>query len=352
MLNPSAAEVVAGLHTWAEEHHEVIAEIWKSVAAPQGRWPRTDELTQHFFSRGRSLDVAALAGGMPHALGYLDQGRVVLTVRGAQYDRSSHPLLSRYVKAVALAVDRYRRGDLRAAVTRSDLARFQLAAPQVAQFERLLEGEKWALTKTGGKEGPPRYTLHPSAALALDSATTLGEYLEAQANSWWQSELDVVVARIPTPVTRVTKETAPAFSTDHAELRFDWLHPAIHASREPLMRAGHYHEAVLRAVNVLQEEIRTLARSKLDGAALMNVALSPKRPRISLAEKSSEDGRNIRSGTHHLALGLIAAVRNPSAHGLIDLSPAEALEQLALVSLIYRRLESARKRRDRRRKNC
>jgi uncharacterized protein (TIGR02391 family) len=223
-----------------------------------------------------------------------------------------------------------------------------MAGREVAHLERLLEGERWALWVAGGTDKPPRYMLHPSAALALGSADTLGEYLEAQANAWWQSELDVRSARGTVRVDRSAGESrAPA--EDHAELRFDWLHPAIQQASESFMRAGFHAEAVLAAVNALQEEIRALARSKLDGERLMNAAFSPQgRPRISVADSGTAQGRNIRRGTHQLALGLVAAVRNPAAHGTADLTAAEALEQLAIASSLYRRLDDARDRRERR----
>ena len=167
MLNPHAAEVVARLHDWAADHEEVIGAVWNRVIAPKGAWPRADDLTQDFFSRGHTIDVARVAANMPHALGRLEQGRVVLTVRGAQYFSASHVTLDHYVRAVALAVDRYRDKQAEPAVTRADMANLGLTGRQVAQFERVLDGERWALSKSGGNGAPVRYLLQPHAALAL-----------------------------------------------------------------------------------------------------------------------------------------------------------------------------------------
>src|SRR4051812_45989842 len=75
MLNPHAAEVVARLHDWAADHEEVIGAVWNRVTAPKGGWPRADDLTQDFFSRGHTIDVARVAANMPNALGRLEQGR-------------------------------------------------------------------------------------------------------------------------------------------------------------------------------------------------------------------------------------------------------------------------------------
>ena len=230
MLNPYAAEVVAGLHDWAREHIDVIEAVWDQVMAPKGNWPRADGLTQELFSQGRTVDIARIAASMPHALGHLDQGRVVLTVRGAQYHPPSHRILEHYVKAVALAIDRYRAKHPEPAVTRADMAAFGLGAREIAQIERVLDGERWALTKTGGENTPVKYLLHHPAALALGDARTLAEYLEAQANAWWQSEPDLRTAGVPVrtmPPPAKAAALPPPPAEDHADLRFDWLHPAI-----------------------------------------------------------------------------------------------------------------------------
>lgn len=348
MLNPHAAEVVARLHDWAEDHGELIRAVWDRVIAPKGGWPLADDLTQEFFARGHTLDVTRAAANMPHALGQLEQGRVVLTVRGAQYYRPSHQTLGHYVKAVALAVDRYRTKHSEPAVTRSDMARLGLAGREVAHLERVLDGEKWALTKSGGNGSPVKYLLQPSAALALGAAQTLSKYLEAQANAWWQSESDVRLARISVR-TSAPDEPPPASGLvdEHSELRFDWLHPAIQEASEPLMRAGHHREALLSATAVLREEVRRLGGlAALDGAPLMNAAFgSNKQPKVVVADRRSQTGKSVQQGIHHLALGVVAAVRNPLSHGLIDLTASEALERLAVMSLIYRHLDVASERR-------
>lgn len=112
------------------------------------------------------------------------------------------------------------------------------------------------------------------------------------------------------------------------------------------MRAGHHREALLRAAAVLQEEIRRLAGSTLDGAQLMNAAFgSSKQPKVVIANRRTKTGKSVQQGVHNLALGLVSAVRNPASHGLIELTGAEALERLAVMSLIYRHLDVATERR-------
>ena len=113
------------------------------------------------------------------------------------------------------------------------------------------------------------------------------------------------------------------------------------------MRANHHTAAVLQATAVLQEEIRRVGRLSLDGADLMNAAFGDRRtpPKIVVANRRTKTGKSVQQGIHLLALGLVAAVRNPASHGLVDLTASEALERLAVMSLIHRHLDVATLRR-------
>jgi uncharacterized protein (TIGR02391 family) len=101
---------------------------------------------------------------------------------------------------------------------------------------------------------------------------------------------------------------------------------------------------------VLQNEVRRLARSDLDGDALVNLAFSRAKPRILVADQRTASGRNLQRGTHLLLQGVIAAIRNPTSHRLMALDPAEAVECLATMSFIFRQLDAAGARRERRRR--
>jgi uncharacterized protein (TIGR02391 family) len=78
-----------------------------------------------------------------------------------------------------------------------------------------------------------------------------------------------------------------------------------------------------------------------DGDDLMNLAFSPKRPRLAVADLETTSGHDIQRGTHLIALGIVAAIRNPIAHGLVDPGLSEAVEQLSILSFVARRLDDA-----------
>jgi uncharacterized protein (TIGR02391 family) len=125
------------------------------------------------------------------------------------------------------------------------------------------------------------------------------------------------------------------------------MHPSLVRECAPLLEAGHHREAVLRGLAVLLEQIRTVGDVKLDGADLMTAAFgSRKQPKVVVADRRTKTGESIQHGIHMLGLGLIAAVRDPAAHELLELNREEALERLAVASLIYRHLDTVEARRE------
>jgi uncharacterized protein (TIGR02391 family) len=119
------------------------------------------------------------------------------------------------------------------------------------------------------------------------------------------------------------------------------LHPRISAACRELLGGGHFPEAVQKASISLRDMLRELSGSKLDGVDLAGVALSPNNPLIVLADLGTETGKNIQRGTMLLAQGVFSGIRNVVAHEVTALTPVEALEMLATISLVARRLDFA-----------
>jgi uncharacterized protein (TIGR02391 family) len=345
MLNERAAEVVAEFHEWAAEHGYLIKEAWLSVVIGRG-WPEAEHLTRKLFAKGRSVDVGAVAARMPSALGRLDQGRLVLTVRGASYHGGSKRYLRLYVAAVRLAIERYRNRRSDPTLAPTDLREVGIDTKgRHRVFERILEGESWALSASGTEGHDRRYRLHPAAALAIGNAKTLPKYLDAQANAWWPAESSAEPSQ---PPKRSLEGSMAGDLQSPFERGLEWMHPAIRAACESLLSNGHHREAVERAAVVLQDEIRRLARTDQDGDRLMHTAFAPGKPRIVVANRRTQSGQSIQRGTHLLGQGVIAAIRNPTSHRLVEMTVSEAIECLAVMSFIYRKLDIADSRRRRR----
>jgi uncharacterized protein (TIGR02391 family) len=135
-------------------------------------------------------------------------------------------------------------------------------------------------------------------------------------------------------IIRSTRQGAP---------RLQDIHPLIADACTQLWANGHRREAIGTAALVVRDAVRELSGlDDLDGHPLMAQAFSPKKPKIVVADLRTVKGRDLQQGTHLLAMGAMAALRNFHAHNLDEPPGDEAREQLAIFSYIARRLDDAR----------
>ncbi len=121
------------------------------------------------------------------------------------------------------------------------------------------------------------------------------------------------------------------------------LHPRIAVCAD-LYRDGHYRPAVLEAsialVNLVKEKSR---RHDLDGAGLMTTVFSKNKPILAFNDLTDQTDADEQEGMMHLFAGAVLALRNPRAHALPDDSPELALEYIALISLLAKRVDQAKR---------
>ncbi len=122
------------------------------------------------------------------------------------------------------------------------------------------------------------------------------------------------------------------------------LHLRIAGVCSDLYRDGHYRQAVLDAsialVNYVREKSR---RHDLDGSGLMSTVFSPHNPVVALNDLSSQSERDEQEGFMHLFMGAVLALRNPRAHAVFDDSPEMALDYIAFLSMLAKRLDGAKR---------
>jgi uncharacterized protein (TIGR02391 family) len=123
------------------------------------------------------------------------------------------------------------------------------------------------------------------------------------------------------------------------------LHSRIAAVCADLYRDGHYRNAVLDASLALVNFVKEKARCHdLDGANLMRTVFSVNAPILAFNDLSDQADRDEQEGLMHLFEGAVLALRNPRAHALSDDSPELAVEYIALLSLLAKRVEQAKRR--------
>ena len=121
------------------------------------------------------------------------------------------------------------------------------------------------------------------------------------------------------------------------------LHSEIARAASNLYQDGHYANAIEDAVKALNDLVRLRSGIQEDGAKLMNKVFSPDAPVLkfnSLVDASDKDEQR---GFMMLFAGAVAGLRNPRAHKLIQDDSERALEFIALVSLLAKLLDGAKK---------
>jgi uncharacterized protein (TIGR02391 family) len=120
------------------------------------------------------------------------------------------------------------------------------------------------------------------------------------------------------------------------------LHPDIAAATTDLFRNAHYANAVEDACKVLELRVKMRSgREDLRGTDLMMKALNPDNPALRFNDLSTDSDRDEQRGMMYLCAGVMAAFRNPRAHGLIPDDPVTALEVISFVSFLAKRIDSA-----------
>lgn len=91
----------------------------------------------------------------------------------------------------------------------------------------------------------------------------------------------------------------------------------------------------------LEVRVRGLLGSKNSGTKLMDEAFAGRDRKLSVARHEGRSGDDGQAGLNALFCGAMLGVRNPGAHELAaEQHPQEALENLALASLLHRKLDS------------
>lgn len=141
---------------------------------------------------------------------------------------------------------------------------------------------------------------------------------------------EVILAKAPQP------RIAPV-----RRLTFENLHPRVIESAGALFADGHFSKSVTEAFMSLEVRVRGLLGSDTSGTKLMDEAFGGKEPKLSLAQYAGRSGDDEQAGFHALFRGAMLGIRNPGAHELASTQdPQEALEYLALASLLHRKLDS------------
>ena len=110
-----------------------------------------------------------------------------------------------------------------------------------------------------------------------------------------------------------------------------------------LLRDGHLQDAVRRAAQRFLNRVAERAEHpEWQGTALVNRAFSEDSPILTFSARETLVEQDEHNGYRFLGAGLVLAVRNAMTHAdEYDLTETEALEWLAFISAMHRRLDGA-----------
>jgi uncharacterized protein (TIGR02391 family) len=133
--------------------------------------------------------------------------------------------------------------------------------------------------------------------------------------------------------------TMPMLPPDMDEV-WHLLHRQIAEIAEPRYSASCYADAVEAALKCISEQVRERTGIDDDGAPLMNSAFSPNAPKL-LGDVKTLTGKSMQQGYMQFFAGAMTGIRNPKAHGNVEIDAIRCIHFLFLASLLAHKLDEA-----------
>lgn len=135
-----------------------------------------------------------------------------------------------------------------------------------------------------------------------------------------------------------------AVKQTHQEFMARGMHPQIVEHCKKLYAQGNYFHAVFEACKVYNKQVQSKAKSSLDGQPLMLQVWGCDKGVLKITPCKSETDKNVQDGVKFLSAGLMAAMRNPTAHEpALDwpIDKQDCLDMLSFMSFLFRQLDRA-----------
>lgn len=143
-------------------------------------------------------------------------------------------------------------------------------------------------------------------------------------------------------------EVQSRLQPESPEMAADQLHPMIWGSASQTWDTGVYRVAVEQAALSLATHIKSRSMSKLTDRKLMQEVFAPDLPKpgnVRLhfpGERDSDTWRSRQGGLHQMSQGAYLGIRNLAAHEDAEWLENEAIEYLAVLSVIARWAEQTK----------
>lgn len=119
------------------------------------------------------------------------------------------------------------------------------------------------------------------------------------------------------------------------------INPKVQCEARPRFESGHFQDAVEWSLKVVAAEVRRRTGLTDDGSALMHQAFSPKRPYLMFEDPIPATRESLQQGYMEIFAGAMTGVRNPKAHGMVQLDRRRCIHFLFLASLLADKIDEA-----------
>ena len=148
-------------------------------------------------------------------------------------------------------------------------------------------------------------------------------------------------------VLRDQDEWAIRLAPDSPVLQADRMHPLMWSAAAPVWSTGQYRVAVQQATVALSARIKQQVGSSLNDRELVQQVFAPDPPkagqvRLQLhGDRSDRSWQSRQQGLHLMAQGAFAGIRNVATHDEVEWTEQQALEYLAVLSVVARWADEA-----------
>lgn len=138
------------------------------------------------------------------------------------------------------------------------------------------------------------------------------------------------------------EEWAVRLTPDAPSLQADRMHPLMWQAAAPIWVTGEFKIAVQQAAVALSAHIKSKAGSHLAERELVQQVFSPEPPKVGQSrlhfdgDSRDKTWQSRQQGLHLMAQGAFAGIRNVAVHDEVHWSEHEALEHLAVLSVLAR----------------
>ncbi|BBM69292.1 TIGR02391 family protein [Rhodothermus marinus] len=152
---------------------------------------------------------------------------------------------------------------------------------------------------------------------------------------------DSEVALLYEALTRETAEPDP-----NLLFEFYLLHPRVKDIARKHFENGNYLTAVFEAAKAFEKYLKELTGIEQTCRPLVQQSMGGNSPRIKFNNCRTKSEKNEQEGLKLIAEGICAAFRNPKGHEpedspQVQIDALEALDQLVIISYIFKRVERA-----------